>query len=161
MPTLSIERRDIAAQPFLFVRTAGVTRPGIAAAIGEGLGTVFGHVSKAGLAPAGPPLVRYADMANDVFTLEIGVTVATPAPEGASAASAGVSSGTLPGGPVLVGLHAGPYEELRQTFEAMERWTAEHGARVAGPPWELYLTDPGAVPNQADWRTEVYFPLAQ
>lgn len=156
MPTLSIERRNIAAQPFLFVRAAGVTRGGIAAAIGEGLGTVFDHVSKAGLAPAGPPLVRYADMANDVFTLEIGVTVATPV-----SVTGDVLSGTLPGGPVLVGLHAGPYEEVRQTFEAMERWTAEHGARVVGPPWELYLTDPGAVPNQADWRTEVYFPLAQ
>jgi AraC family transcriptional regulator len=156
MPLLSVERREIPAQPFVFVRATGVPRAGIAAAIGEGLGKVFAHLQQTGLAPAGPPLARYSEMAGDVFTMEIGFAVAAPA-----TGSGDVLSGALPGGPMLVGLHAGPYDELSQSFGAMERWTVERGARVVGPPWELYLTDPGAVPDQADWRTEIYFPLAQ
>ncbi len=40
----------------------------------------------------------------------------------------------------------------------------EPGVLPAGPaaaPWESYVTDPAQHPDPADWRTEVYWPLAQ
>ncbi len=156
MSILSIERREIAPQPFVFVRTDRVSRDRVSAVIGEGLGKAFGHVQQSGLVPAGPPVSRYPEVAGDVFTIECGVAVSAPA-----AGSGDVRAGTLQGGPVLVALHAGSYDELPQVYAAMERWIAEHGTQAGGAPWEVYLTDPGALPNPADWRTEVYWPLAQ
>ena len=31
---------------------------------------------------------------------------------------------------------------------------------LSGAPWESYVTDPADHPDPADWRTEVYWPLA-
>lgn len=30
---------------------------------------------------------------------------------------------------------------------------------AAGAPWEVYVTDPGAEPDQSKWRTDIFFPL--
>ena len=35
------------------------------------------------------------------------------------------------------------------------------GHAVAGPPWEVYVTDPGEVPDPAAWRTEVVHPIRE
>jgi hypothetical protein len=35
-----------------------------------------------------------------------------------------------------------------------------NGVRPGGAPWETYLTDPADLPDPADWRTEVCWPLA-
>src|SRR5580704_7929678 len=67
----------------------------------------------------------------------------------------------LPGGPVALGIHAGPYEGLSETHAAIERWIEANGYRPDGAPWEQYVTDPAEHPNPADWRTEVYWPLAK
>lgn len=155
MPLLSLERRDLAAQPIVFVR-ARVARAGIPAAIGEGLGKAFAYVQQCGLTPAGPPLARYPELGAEMLTIESGVAVGTPVP-----GQGDVQAGQLQGGPALVALHAGAYDTLHQTYAAMEQWAAANGVAFAGAPWELYLNDPGALPNPADWRTEVYWPLAQ
>ena len=80
MPTLSIERREIAAQNILFVRLrAG--RHEIANAIGEGLGKAFPYSQRLGLAIAGRPFTRYLSTGPGLFSIEVGMPVAT-APQG-------------------------------------------------------------------------------
>ena len=56
-------------------------------------------------------------------------------------------------------VHAGPYETLGQTHNAVQAWIREQGLAPAGVPWEVYVTDPMATPDTADWRTEVYWPV--
>jgi len=53
----------------------------------------------------------------------------------------------------------GPYEELHVTHSALGGWLAQEGWVVAGPPWESYVTDPGANPDPKTWRTEIYMPV--
>jgi AraC family transcriptional regulator len=153
MPTLSIERREIAAQNILFVRLrAG--RHEIANAIGEGLGKAFPYSQRLGLAIAGRPFTRYLSTGPGLFSIEVGMPVAT-APQGEGV----VEAGTLPAGPAAVATHAGPYDQLSETYAALERWIESNGYRVGGAPWESYITDPADHPDPADWRTEVYWPL--
>jgi AraC family transcriptional regulator len=57
-------------------------------------------------------------------------------------------------------MHAGSYDTLTETYAAVERWIESNGYRIGGPPWESYITDPADLPDPADWRTEVYWPLA-
>lgn len=155
MPTLSIERQDIAPQPALFVR-ARVARHELATAIGAGIGQSYMQAQKTGAALAGPPFARYPEMSVGLLTVECGMPTATPASgEGA------VEAGTLQGGPVVVAMHAGPYEQLTETYAAIERWMEEQGLQKDGAPWESYVADPADHPDAADWRTLVYWPIAK
>jgi effector-binding domain-containing protein len=41
----------------------------------------------------------------------------------------------------------------------IQAWLEENARCVAGSPWEVYATDPGAEPDVSKWVTEVYYPL--
>lgn len=153
MPTLSIERRDIAPQQFLFVRMR-VARHELSTAIGEGLGKTFPYAMRTGLAIAGRPTTRYLSTGPGLYNVEIGMPVAA-----AARGEGDVEVGSLPGGPVAVAVHGGSYEQLSETYAALERWIEANGFRVGGAPWEAYITDPADHPDPAEWRTEVFWPL--
>jgi effector-binding domain-containing protein len=154
MPTLSIERQEIAAQPVLFVRST-VARSELATAIGSSIGRSYAQAQKAGVAVGGRPFTRYTEMNAQRLTIECGMPTATPAP-----GEGDVEAGTLSGGPVVVAMHAGHYDQLKDTFAAVERWIEAEGLRKGGAPWESYVTDPADHPDPATWRTLVYWPIA-
>ena len=154
MPTLSIERRELAAQPIVFVRLrAG--RHELSSAIAEGLGKAFPYSQRGGLAIAGRPFTRYLSTGPGLFSIEVGVPVST-----AATGEGDVEAGALPGGAVAVALHGGAYDQLQESYVALQRWIEANGYRVGGAPWESYITDPADLPNPDDWRTEIYWPLS-
>jgi effector-binding domain-containing protein len=59
----------------------------------------------------------------------------------------------------LVAIHAGSYDNLGDTYAAMERWMEVNGYRPGAPPWESYVTDPAEFPDSKDWRTEVFWRI--
>jgi len=153
MPTLSIERREMPAQHFLFVHSK-VARSEIAKTIAEGLGKIFPYAVKAGLPLAGRPTARYLTSGPGLLDMQVGVPIAVAAP-----GQGDVQAGELPGGPIAVAVHAGAYEQLGDTYAAMERWMEASGYRRGDGPWESYVTDPAELPDVKDWRTEIYWPL--
>ena len=154
MPTLSIERRELTPQPVLIIRCR-TPRSDLQMAIGNSLGGVFGHCQKVGLPLEGKPFTRYLSTGPGLWTIECGKPLAAPA-----AGEGAIEAATLPGGSVLLGVHGGLYDQLNETYVAMERWMDANGVRPGGAPWESYITDPADYPNPADWRTEVYWPIA-
>jgi len=154
MPILSIIRKEIAPQHILFIsrRIAPNERQQV---LGECFGKLFSYGAKAGLPIAGWPLCRL-NMGPGLLTIEPAMPLAAPA-----TGEGEMQSGVLPGGAVALGIHAGPYEGLGETHAAVERWIEANGFKAAGAPWEQYVTDPGEHPNPADWRTEVYWPIAK
>ena len=153
MPTLSIERRELTTQPILFVR-ARAARHEISTAIANCLGKAFPYALNTGRGIAGRPFTRYLSTGPGLFSMEIGMPITAPAP-----GEGDVQSGSLPAGPAVVGVHGGPYDQLGETYAAMERWIEANGLTIAGPPWESYVTDPAEHPDPLDWRTEVYWPV--
>ena len=147
-----ITRKSLAPAPFLYQRRR-VEHDHIAAALGEILPHVFGYAMKNQIAFAGPPLCRYRDWGAAMVTLEAGL----PVVPGASAGD-GVELGELPGGDAAVTIHTGPYDTLRDAHAAVDRWLAANGLEPAGDLWESYLTDPGEVPDPAEWKTEIVWP---
>jgi AraC family transcriptional regulator len=155
MPILSIARKEFAPQHILFIRRR--IAPGERQeTLGECFGKLFSYGAKAGLPIAGWPLCRYVSMGPGQLTIEPAMPLAAPA-----TGEGEMQAGLLPGGPVALGIHGGPYEGLGDTNAAIERWIETNGFRVDGAPWEQYVTDPGEHPNPTDWRTEVYWPLAK
>ena len=142
-------------QPFLFVH-AKVARGEIAKAIAEGLGRVFPYAMKAGVPLAGPPTARYLTSGPGLLEMQVGVPIAV-----AALGQGDVQAGELPGGSIAVAIHAGAYEQLGDTYAAMERWMEANRYRGGGAPWESYVTDPGELPDVKDWRTQIFWPLAK
>jgi AraC family transcriptional regulator len=154
MPLLSVERKEVAPMPFLFVRRQASASE-IPATLADCFGIVFGHAMKAGLPLAGFPLARYP-VVGPLMTIEAGVPLLKPAePVGE------LEYCELPGGPVVFAVHGGPYDRLGDTHAATLRWIQERKLRVAGPHWEWYVTDPAEHPDPGDWRTHVYYPLSE
>jgi AraC family transcriptional regulator len=155
MSAPTIERRELQPQHALIVRRR-VARSEIAATIAESLGKTFPYALQNGLAIAGRPFVRYSDVGPGLMTMESGVPLAEAAPGAGE-----IEPITLPGGPVAVAIHMGPYDKLQDTYAAMERWMQQQGVRAAGAPWESYVTDPAEHPDPANWRTDVYWPISE
>lgn len=152
-----IERRTVEAMPVLF-GTRKLDRDKIADGLAEVLPAAFGYAMSQGLAMSGPPFVRYIDQTPAFVTVEAGVPLAETAD--APPADSGLSTGHLPAGTVAVTVHKGPYEDLGDAHIALDRWMTENEVTPAGPPWEIYITDPAEVPDPADWLTEVIWPIS-
>lgn len=150
-----ITSRNLAAQPTAVVEaTVPVTEistwlPGVYA-------EVFEHLRRLGIAPAGPPFARYL-LLPEVFEVEAGLPVPESLPDTEPGAGR-VRRGSLPGGPVAVTTHIGPYERLGEALAAVDSWIEEHDGEPAGAHWEVYFSDPRHEPDPARWRTDVVRP---
>lgn len=153
MPISDVEIHELTEQPTAVIRTRITMQE--TQRVPELLQTTYEAVQRAGLQPSGPPILRTLSMADDGMEIEIGWPVATPF----TAADDLVVASSLPGGPAATLTYLGPYEGIAPAYEALQTWCAEHGREVAGPPWEVYFTDPQNEPDPARWRTDVYFPV--
>jgi AraC family transcriptional regulator len=151
----SIETKELSSQPVLLIRRR-VKRSVLAAGLGELYSHIFQYAQHSGAALAGPPFTRYLEWGPGLIHIEAGMPVAVSVPgEGE------IVAGTLPSGPAASTVHSGPYEALNDAHAAVEAWIRDQGLTPAGSPWESYVTDPADYPNPADWKTEIFWPLAR
>lgn len=106
---------------------------------------------------AGPPFALYRGTPTDVVDVEAGFPLAAPYPGGGDGS---VTAGILPAGRALEAMHVGPYETLPQTYGAVMARMQADGLTPGDAMWEYYLTDPGAEPDPAAWKTLIVWPVA-
>lgn len=156
--TYAITKKQLTPQVVLVVRRR-VKQSAIAATIAEVLPKVFVYAQQNGIALAGLPFTRYVETGPGLVTMEPGMRVAAAGPA-QNPADTEVTPDTLSGGPAAMTTHVGPYDTLPDAYAAIQQWIDAEGLKPAGAPWESYVTDPGDFPNPADWKTEVFWPLA-
>lgn len=147
---LVIERRE--PQPVAVVRRRGAAGQ-LPSMIGEVFPAVWAFLERHHIPPAGPPFVRFLAM-GETYDFEGGFPVTAPFP-----GEGDVTCATLPGGEIATALHTGPYDTVAETFGELRRWLDQQGRQPAGIGWEVYVTDPGQVPDPAQWETLVNIPL--
>lgn len=153
--TYEIHLRETRPQPAATIR-ARVAWAEIGPFVQGALMEAGATAGSQGVRFAGPPCTAYynADSTEAGVDLEVGVPVAEPIePAGR------VVSGVVPGGLVATTIHAGRYEDIGRAYHALGEWVQEHGHETAGPPREVYLTDPGQVRDPGALRTEVIWPI--
>lgn len=148
-----ITKKTITETPFLYMK-AQVKPDEIATALANMLGPVFMYATQQGIPFAGPPTTRYITFGPGLVTIEAGMPVA-----GHAEGSGDIMAGSLTGGDVISTIHKGPYDTLNLGYEALQTWMIENGEESGGAPWESYITDPGEVPDPAEWLTEIVQPL--
>jgi effector-binding domain-containing protein len=133
------------ALPYVGLRRT-VTIAGLPEAIDRDFPALFAQLAERGVAPSGPPFIRYlkVDMEREL-EIELGVPV-----DG----DAGVHTASLPAGAYAVLVHVGPYGGLRDAHDALQQWADERGFAWS-ERIETYVTNPRREPDSSRWETEV------
>jgi effector-binding domain-containing protein len=148
-----VTTKDLPAQMALTVRKR-VTMATIGPAMGEAFGAIMAHAEAGGAQYAGPPFALYPGEMGDEFD----VVLCMPVAPGATAGP-GVDLEEVPGGTVACTMHRGPYSGVGAAYGAVQTWMAANGRQPGGPPREVYLNEPGAVP-ESELLTEIDWPIA-
>lgn len=124
--------------------------------VSSGFATVGEAVGRAGAQMVGPPFLVMFDVIDEESDgdIQIAFPVAAPFP-----GAGDVLGEELPATTVASTMHRGPYDEIGPAYQTVAGWIQEHGHEVAGPPREIYLTDPQETPDPADNLTEIQFPI--
>lgn len=152
-PALSVESRPREAMDFIGIK-ATVTE----AEIGNTLGALYGRLMEfAGskkLQVVGAPFAIVFSYSPDKVEMEACLPInKTVASEGE------IQSGRMEAGNNAEVDYYGKYEESGYAHYAVDHWMHTQGKQPAGPPYEVYVTDPGAEPDTAKWLTKVCYPL--
>jgi effector-binding domain-containing protein len=148
-------------QPVLSIRT-NVPVAQLAQAQGERLSELRRSMQARGLAPGGPPFVRYHTFGETETDVELGVPVREEA-----TGEGGIEAGSLPGGAAIATWHLGAHDSLGEAYARLAEWLEENERKAAGPAWEVYWwidpseePDPSAWPPPTTWRTQLVQPIA-
>ena len=78
-------------------------------------------------------------------------------------ASNGMSIHELPAARCVTLMHCGPYEDLKNAYAKLLKYTKEKGYKVSLPTREVYVKGPGMIfrGNPKKYVTEVQFPIEQ
>jgi AraC family transcriptional regulator len=133
-----------------------VTLPEIGRVMSAAFGEVYGYLGAHGIQPDGPPFVIYHGVprGDDPFDIEICAPVAA-APD----APTGWHVQELPAGTFATMLHVGPYDTLGAAYGRMTAGLGAHQLANAGPPREVYLSEPGTPPEEL--MTIIEFPVIE
>ena len=71
-----------------------------------------------------------------------------------------VKSGMLPAGKAAMTWHVGPYDDLLNALMAFADWAEAQQIQCSGVYWEVAMTNSGEEPDPANWRTQLFFPIA-
>jgi effector-binding domain-containing protein len=153
-PTFTIEETTTKEQ-FLMVMSDSAQST---TELGEKLGKIFASIGecagKCKMESAGPPVAWY-NGPSAPWKFEAGMPYTTECghPE------KGISVKTLKAGKAVVAHYFGPYEMSDRAYQACEKYIAEHKLTIDGPPYEVYIGDPGTEPDMYKVQTDVVFPI--
>jgi effector-binding domain-containing protein len=150
-----VTTKELPAQHIAMIRCRS-TAATIAGDVGSGFARVGASVAASGIPFVGPPFLVMPEVIDEETPGEIhvGFPVAAPFP-----GDGDVVGEEVPALTVACTTHRGPYDEVGPAYHTLQGWIQEHGHEVAGPPREVYLTDPEMTPDPADYLTEVQFPI--
>ena len=129
--------------------------------MGEAFGKLYAWIGQKGLTPSGPPVGVYYNAPGQVSDDQLSWELRSPIagelpPEGPDERGLGIRK--LAAVQVAATIHKGPYDDVGDTYGALMGWVAENGYEVAGPPEEVYLSNPDVTPPE-ELVTEVRFPV--
>lgn len=149
-----ITRQPIAETVFLHGR-ARCSHAEIANTLGGLLGPAFQFAVANGMELRSPPMTLYVEWGPGMVTMHAGLAIAAVP---SIALPEGLFVEVLPACEGAVAIHSGPYDGLADAHAAMEQFLDGEKLVKAGAAREVYLTDPGEVPDPAQWKTQVIWP---
>jgi DNA-binding transcriptional MerR regulator len=154
--TLIQHRREPALESAAISEVVGAENlgPWFAGAIAE----LYATLSAQDVAAAGPP---GSVVSNDFFSDERGeITIFVPARAPVRAAGRVVPQ-ELPAVELAIITHAGSHAEIDRAYGSLASYVSEQALAVDGPIRERYIVGRHDTAEEAEWRTEVGWPIFQ
>lgn len=126
---------------------------GLPAFFAEAMGRLGTYIGTNGGEFTGPPFAAYHAVSDAAVDVEVAMPVARPL-----AAEGDIAPGEFPGGTAVEYVYFGPYDGMTSAYQEVYSWLAANGKSAAGPPREVYYSDPAVSPNPADWETHIVQP---
>ncbi|MEM6797045.1 MAG: SRPBCC family protein [Acidobacteriota bacterium] len=158
---LVTERVEVSPSPIAYFSGSSTQEQAdIEEALGAAFEAVEGFLSDRGLEASGPPITVNKVWGEGVYAFDAALPLAqAPSGETGAGGETEVQIGTTWAGSALKTVHAGSWSTMEATYEQLDAYLKTLGWELAGPPWEIWLTDPESTPED-ELRTEIYFPLA-
>jgi len=122
-----------------------------------GLGRVVGHLTEAGIDPAGLPFTLYHQAPDGDTIGDIAVAIpVTPGTE--TGADGDIVIVDMPAQVEAAVLHVGSYDNMGESYAAVVGWIHQHGHNIVGPSREIYLNSPHDAAEH-ELRTQILFPI--
>jgi DNA-binding transcriptional MerR regulator len=151
----TIVHRSVPATPAAGI-TAVVDRADILAWWQGALGELQATVRAQGLHATGPSGGLFA---SEIFQHDRGeATVFLPV-EGGGRAIGRVTPVVIPAAELAIISHHGPLSDADLSYAILGSYTADHEISIEGPLREYYLRGAQDTPDQAEWRTEIGWPI--
>ena len=148
-----VQLKNLDRRPLAVVQCRA-RRQELSKVVPEACGVVWGVVRSQQIPGAGRHVAVYLD---DQINLEVGVELEAP-----FAGYGEVVGSATPPGRVATVTHYGPYGQLHEAHEAIQRWCGKNGHALAGPSWEIYghwtdewNSDPAKI------STDIYYLLVE
>ena len=150
---IKIETTTLAEIPYLSVRDTADLHT-ISQKLGMSYGIIMQSIIKQGLKQAGPIFAIYHSDSETNFDMEPGIPVDKPGKDDGK-----VKADVIKAGNVVVAHYFGPYEQTGKAHAAIYEWILANNKKMAGRPWEVYITDPITEKDTAKWQTDIYYPI--
>lgn len=124
----------------------------------ESYGKIMGYLAEDAQNMTMPPFAIYHswDMENNRTKMEMAIAAKSDKP-----GKGEIKKGTTWAGPVIKAIKVGGYDTEAE-HNAMYDYVENHeDLEMAGNPWEVFLNDPGEVPDTSKWEVAVYYPVTE
>ncbi len=143
----------------IYCKDSAATFDRIALKLGKIYGTKLPeYIKKNNLKTTGAPMAWYKNQKGPFF-FEAGI----PVNKAGSKPVKGVQIRQMNGGKALIVHFFGPFELLPQGYDAVKEWMKENKKTLAGPSYEMYITDPidknGKPVDPYKIKTDIVFPI--
>lgn len=140
--------------------TASSTMAGLGAKMGPMLGKVHGYMQDNNIKQSGMPFTIYNQVDQEAGTMIF--STAIPVKERViTTVETEVLCGYMPPLTAVKTTLMGNYNNLNKAYERALSYIQEKGLTIdqEHPMFEIYVNDPGNVPNPSNWETAVYIPI--
>ncbi|MFI5148320.1 MAG: GyrI-like domain-containing protein [Bacteroidia bacterium] len=149
-----IQHTHVEAAKVMTVRRICPSADSIAAYIGSMFGEIGGAMGKQGLKQAGPVFAIYHVFSETKIDFEAGLTVDKMGKDDGN-----VKARELPATNALCIDYYGPYNTMRPAYNQLQSYIKTTKAEVTGPPWEVYVGDPGLEKDPSKLLTKIFYPV--
>jgi len=158
LPVYNVEISVVDSKPFYYlgIKTSMPANPEeIGPKMGEIFGKLMSYVAQANIQPIGMPLTVYYNLNSENIEMECGIPVGENTPVSGDEINLKKTGGVK----VVKAIHMGDYHNLMNTYKEVAKYMEDNHLTEVGNPWEVYVTDPGQLPDTTQWITEVYYPV--
>ena len=124
------------------------------AELGAKFGEIYSEIEKylknISSPPAGPPYGKYYSFSPERIELEAGIPVS-----GELSGEGRIKPVSTYGGKAAMTVFTGHYDKLNDAWGEFAKLVDSKGFELAGPCFEVYITDPELEPDSSKWITEL------